>query len=297
MPPQKFVDGDFLSRLLAGSHEAFMDAAEEAVQESAELFGGSDTVSVRTLGTFPTYALVLNSEGNCFRANFAEDKQRLTIKTVVSEEMPVYGSQHVVEEARRVAEAAVQAMMENDCEGAAGPLAELSRLVSSGVPISAWSYTRDIEEWLTHSDGWRRALSESSHVVDQLFLAEGVTDDFSLPLESDTDSVDGLFQKSLGRFYSQLRESVARWQAELAPLKTETFDGAFGEFVTDLAEDVDALGEIQSAMIEFLEGPGASTHVGNLAEVTGQLAEHLPVVSRGVVFATAFSRRQKEKVD
>lgn len=295
MPPQKFVDGDFLSRLLAGSHEAFIDAVEDAVQESAELFGGNDTVSVQTLGTFPTHALVLNSEGLCFRANFGEDGCCPVIETVVSEEMPVYGSEHVAVEARQAARAAVEAMLNEGTEAAVGPLAELARLVNTGVPITAWSYCRDIKEWLDHSEGWRQALDESSQAVDELLSRHDETLTFDYPLELKTDGFDGMFHKSLGRFYTDLRESVTGWQSYLAPLAEQSFPGTFGEFVVDLAEDVAALEEIQGSMLEFLEGPGASTHIGNLAEVTEQLVAQLPVVNRGVQFATAFAQRYQDK--
>jgi hypothetical protein len=295
MPPQKFVDGDFLSRLLAGSHEAFVDAVEDAVQENAELFGGSDTVSIQTLGTFPTHALVLNSEGKCFRANLGENECCPMIESVVSEEMPVYGSEHVAVEARQAARAAVDAMLSEGVEAAAGPLAELARLVNTGVPITAWSYCRDIEEWLNHSQGWRQALEESSQAVGALLSSQSETLTFDFPLELKIDGFDGVFDKSLGRFYSELRESVASWQAYLAPLAQQSYPGTFGEFVVDLAEDVAALEEIQSSMLEFLEGPGASAHIGNLSELTEQLMKQLPVVSRGVEFATAFSRRFQDK--
>jgi len=295
MPPQKFVDGDFLSRLLAGSHEAFIDAVEDAVQESAELFGGNDTVSVQTLGTFPDNALVLNSDGKCFRAYFQGDNCRLRVSKVKTEEMPVYGSEHVAIEARQAARAAVDAMLSEGTEAAAGPLAELSRLVNTGVPITAWSYCRDIEEWLRHSQSWRQALDESSQAVDELLSRHDETLTFDYPLELKTDGFDGMFHKSLGRFYTDLRESVAGWNSYLAPLAEQDFPGTFGEFVVNLAEDVAALEEIQESMLEFLEGPGASTHITNLAEVTEQLVAQLPVVSRGVQFATAFARRYQDK--
>lgn len=295
MSPQKFVDGDFLSRLLVGSHESFIDAVENAVQENAEMFGGGDTVNVQTLGTFSDNALVLNSDGKCFRAFFEGADDKLRVSKVSPEEMPVYRSQDVAVEARQVARAAVNAMLSEGTAAAAGPLAELARLVNTGVPITAWSYCRDIQEWLCHSQGWRQALEESSNAVDELLCAEDEVSVFEPSLELKTDGVDGVFHKSLGRFYSELRESVANWKTHLDPVVQQNHSGTFGEFVVDLVEDIDALDEIQSSMLEFLQGPGASTHVGNLAEVTEQLMKQLPVVSRGVQFAVTFSRRSHDK--
>lgn len=295
MPLQKFVDGDFLSRLLAGSHEAFIDAVEDVVQENAEMFGGSDTVAVQTLGTFSDSALILNSDGKCFRAFFEGDDGKLLVSRVEPKEMPVYGPQQVAIEARQAARAAVDAMLSEGTEAAAGPLAELARLVNTGVPITAWSYCRDIQEWLCHSQGWRQALEESRDAVDELLFSEPQTLTFDFPVGLKNDGFDGPFHRSLGRFYNELRESIDSWKAHLEPLAEQEPAGTFGEFVTDLAEDVGALEEIQSSMLEFLQGPGASTHVRNLTEVTEQLAKQLPVVSRGVEFAVAFSRRSQDK--
>lgn len=259
------------------------------------MFGGSDTVDVQMLGTFSDRALVLNSQGQCFQALLAEDKGNVVFSGVEPQEMPVYSAQDVAVEAKNVARAAVDAMLSEGAEAASGSLDELVRLVTSGVSVTGWSHCRDIREWLGHSQGWRQALIESDNAVGALLSSQSETLTIDYPRELQTECAYGSPHQWLCEFYSQLRESVTAWHTHLAPLCGECFPDTFGEFLTDLTEDVAALDEIQSNLSEFLEAPQISAHLDELVTVTEQLAEQLPLVSRGVEFVAAFVRRSQEK--
>lgn len=146
---QKMVDGEYLSRLINGSFEEAIRKADEMVENNAELFGGGDGVMLQSW-TFPKHVLVVNSDGEFFRASFGvnEDTGESVFSEVERVDVPVKEARELSKDARANADAAVKAILSGDKDKAEEAIGVLHTLVQAGVSLTAES----VEDQLGHMD-------------------------------------------------------------------------------------------------------------------------------------------------
>lgn len=142
---RKLVDGEFLSRLIEGSHEEAIRRADEMVESHAELFGGGAGVQLQSW-TFPSHVIVANSEGEFFRASLgvSEGTGEPEFEQVETINVPVREAKTMAREAREMANLAVDAILSGDRDGAVSMVDELHGLVQGGVRLTAESVEDDL---------------------------------------------------------------------------------------------------------------------------------------------------------
>jgi len=150
---KKMVDGEFVSKLVEGSFEEAIRRVDEMIEQNSELFGG-DGVSLQSW-TFPTHVIVVNSEGEFFRASLgvSEESGEPQFEEVERIEVPVREARSLTKEAREAASSAVEAILSGNRETAIDMVAELHNLVQGGVRLTAEAVEDDLislnlREWL-----------------------------------------------------------------------------------------------------------------------------------------------------
>lgn len=164
----KFVDGDFVNRLLDQSFEILATRVDEAVAKKSELFGGGRGTDVRTLGTFANHAIVANSKGEFFRASYTTEADgTVVLDEVEVMDVPVHEASDIVGRARVLADKAVESLMAGDAKGADSALVELSALVGAGVRLTAESVSEEIDAIHGAKRAWRESVTESLRTIEQ----------------------------------------------------------------------------------------------------------------------------------
>lgn len=135
---RKLVDGEFLSRLIEGSHEEAIRRADETVENHAHLFGGGEGVQLQSW-TFPSHVIVANTEGEFFRASLgvSESTGEPEVGEVERIDVPVREARTMAREARDTAGEAVAAILAGDRSQAVKAVTELHNLVQGGVRLTA----------------------------------------------------------------------------------------------------------------------------------------------------------------
>ena len=170
---RKMVDGDFLSKLIEGSHEVAIQRADEMVESHAELFGGGEGVQLQSW-TFPTHVIVANSEGDFFRASLSvsESTGEPQFEQVESINVPVREARDMTREAREMANLAVEAMLSGDRSGAISMMDELQSLVQGGVRLTAESVEDDLLQKDLSQQGWFEAVRSNEKAMRAFVGAE-----------------------------------------------------------------------------------------------------------------------------
>ena len=159
---RKLVDGEFLSKLIEGSHEEAIRRADEMVENHSELFGGDDGVMLQSW-TFPSHVIVANSEGEFFRASLgvSEDTGEPQFEQVERIDVPVREASTMAREAREMADGAVTAILSGDRDGAINSVAELYGLVQGGVRLTAEAVEDDLMAMDVAEADWFRSVVEN----------------------------------------------------------------------------------------------------------------------------------------
>lgn len=156
---RKLVDGEFLSKLIEGSHEESIRRADEMVERYSELFGGGEGVQLQSW-TFPSHVIVANSEGEFFRASLgvSEDTGEPQFDQVETIDVPVREARTMAREARDTADEAVTAILAGERDKAIGAVSELHNLVQGGVRLTAESVENDLAVAEMVEQPWFKAI-------------------------------------------------------------------------------------------------------------------------------------------
>lgn len=141
---------------------------DEAVTANAGLFG-ADADSIRTLATYSDHLIVVNEEGEFFRAKWKRSEDGVVISEVEEIDVPVFEARTMGKQTRQESMAAVQALLANDTAGAEEKLRGLYRLVKSGVRLTAEGVEDLYHRQPVSESDWFRAVQEQGDKI-RLFL-------------------------------------------------------------------------------------------------------------------------------
>lgn len=304
MTTNKLVDGDFLGKLLSSSFEVAMGSVDEAVTAKADLFGGSDDVEVRTLGTFPGHVIVVNSEGDFFRAAYESADGEISIGDVERIEVPVHEAKELSAQVRESSGKAVDAMLSGKTEEAAESIESLYRLVQTGIRLTAESIEDDLTRVTEGSKDWFDAVRENEKSMRRFVGAEAHSAQLPKPRfeavveaeEMDEDRVRKVVSKALRSLRSvteELRDRLAlarqvnedytlRVEGEAEMAATDYID-----FVEQLDSELDAMKEIAESAISVSDDGS----VKSLARIHDGITERMYEMGLATMFAEKFARR------
>jgi len=297
---KKFIDADFLARLLEGSFEASMERVDEAVAAHPELFGGEE-IEFRTIGTFDAHAIVMNENGEFFRVEYGlNEDNEFALGKVERMDVPVKEASSLGEDTRVEARRAVDAMLAGNTDEAEKRVGSLFTLVSSGVRLTAEAVEDDLVEFLGSDCGWVTAIRDNEESVLK-FAGDGVSKELPVPRFEDMSNFGDVRPVVRSRLRT-LHESLQAMKAEIESatnidggcvLRTEdTVDAEmatsdFIEFVGLFAEDLDATtGIVEDALSVSDDGS-----VGSLARIHDGVAARVKEMGLAAAFAAKFARR------
>lgn len=298
----KLVDGDFLAKLLQNSFEARMGQIEDVVREHQDLFGGTQSVEVQTLGTFSEHAIVMNSDGQFFRASFKDGEEGLSLDEVQEIDVPVYEASELKGQVREHAERAVDSLLKGQGGGAFEDIIALYDLVKSGVPLTAESVEQALDDLTGTETEWVSALRENEKDI-RVFLgvdakAEPPARRFTAVQEAehitDVDRTRKVVVHGLREMRSFLNGLDSRMT--LAREVDETYELAgdggmsaaeFVEFVEEVNSDLQTVRSIiEDAITVSDEGT-----VKSLARIHDGVAVRAVDLTTAAAFAEKFARR------
>jgi len=297
MANEKYVDGDFLSKLLSDSFEASVAHVESAVLENTKLFGGDDC-EVRVIGTFSEHVIVANSDGEFFRARFAVDEGSVSLGDVERINVPVKEASELASTARSVAESVIDSMFSGDSDSATSGIRELYQLVSDGVRLSPESVVESLHLALDEEE-WRDAIRENAKEVRRVAGASARVElpksRFGSLSESgleDDERVASVVESALrvvGTYLDSMsdRLELARTLDENSGF--DSYDAAvdFMGFVSGLSESIEKVQGCVGDAIALLE-PGT---VSSLSEAHDVMADALPDLNLATSFAEGVALR------
>mgnify|MGYP001601220108 FL=1 len=302
-PADLMVDGDFLEKLLSGSFEVAMGLVDEAVVASPEKFGGSESVEVRSLGTFPGHVIVVNSEGKFFRAAYSLDESGdnpgIKLGAIESIEVPVLGAVDVAQEARRQARDAVDAMLQGDEKKAKACACEVYSLVQSGTKLTAEGAEDGIREIMLGDADWKKAVRKQESQIKALLGGDILRLETSMPRKRyDTKAVEesdrGSVASALRGLAATLSELLSKTIPATRVTDTSVVRGAarheqsaadFVGFVREYRNDL-------ASLIKLVEGAAMTTGcLPCLARSHDLVAERIYDWALAGVFAERFARQ------
>jgi hypothetical protein len=300
---QKLVDGGFLAKLLSGSFEASMGKVDEAVSAQPELFGGSEGTEIRTIGTFPAHAIVLNDDGEFFRASFGvnEETGAVELGEVERLDVPVREVTELGAQMRAESLEAVEAILRGDDETADVRLGSLYEMVRSGVRLTAEGVEDDYLEAFSEDPDWMVALRENQESV-ETFVGAEANRELPGPKFESIDVEDTRSRKvvvvALRRLHEGLKRlhrdvSAARSIEEEALLRVEGEEDAsmateaFVDFVSEYGAQLDdTIGLVEDAIAVSEDGT-----LGSLARVHDGVASRMKDMGLAAAFSEKFARR------
>lgn len=308
MASEKLVDGDFLSKLLAGSYEVAMGATEEVVAENAELFG-SKADDVQVIGTFAEHLIVANTDGEFYRAKWGLGEDNAIFITDVEEiDVPVFEANTSLGEARRQAESTVTALLSEDEDGVKTGIGNLLDMVQAGTRLTAESVEdlfearkeqAEASDWLAaireHGDGIRKFVGRGAQRLDvprpkfEAITGENVEDADSDPHRSAVrqalinlrDRLEAMRGSIV--LAKQIGESHVLAKGEEGGLAT----GDFVQFVEGYSADLDSAIDVVEDAVSVAEDGCVSC----LARVHDGIAEHLEDWALAAAFSEKLARR------
>jgi len=305
MTTTKLVDGDFLGKLLSSSFEVAMGSVDEAVLAKADLFGGSKDIEVRTLGTFPGHVIVVNSEGEFFRAAYESNEAgEVVVGEVKRIDVPVHEAKELSAQVRESSLKAVDAMLAGKGDEASESIDSLYRLVQTGVRLTSESIEDDLTRVTEASDGWFQAVLDNEKPMRRFIGAEAHAQKLPKPRfehvieadEMDEDRVRKVVTKALRDVRSVTEDlsnrlTLARQVDEDYTLRVEgeaemaAVD--FVGFVEQLDSELDAVKEIIESAISVSDD-GA---IRSLARIHDTVAGRMHEMGLATMFAEKFARR------
>jgi len=184
MPNEKFVDGDFLAKLVSGSYESAMGAVSEAVSDQSDLFGSDETM---VLATYAEHFVAATPGGKFFRARWGMDGDAAQISEIEEINVPVYEANEISLHTRTQAMQAVDSLLGGDDEVASD---HLRQMVSAGPSMTLEGVPSRLKKLDVPSSDWYQAVHESREKIlnyvgtdgtklestIEVFLGEGVED-------------------------------------------------------------------------------------------------------------------------
>lgn len=306
MTSRKLVDGEFLSKLLGGSFETMMGRVEEAISEQADLFGGDDG-EVRTIGTFSNHAIVLNENGEFFRASFSVDGEtgELELGEIERIDVPVKEVAELSGEARTESLRAVDALLEGDDDEVDIRLGSLYEMVRSGVRLTAEGVEDNALCFFEHEPEWLVAVRDNAVSMAKYVGAEANQELPKPKFETfiaEGENGDERHRRVMMASFKTLYEELAKMRNSIEVARS--VDGEcclrtgneadpamvaedFVEFVDDFGTDLDAIiGLVEDAVAVSSDGT-----LKNLARVHDAVAARMKEMGLAAAFCEKFARR------
>ena len=283
-----------------------MGQVDEAVAAKPDLFGGGDGGEVRTIGTFPNHAIVLNDSGEFFRTSFvvSEDTGGIVLGEVERIDVPVREASELSGEVRTESRLAVEALLGGDDDEADNRLGSLYEMVRSGVRLTAEG-VEDFMLSLEQEPEWIVAVQDNESSMAQFVGAEANKDlprpKFETFIAEGKNS-DDRHRKVIAMSFKQLQESLGRMKNGIAvarridgeyrlPTGDETDAMVVSEdflaFVSEYGIDLDAtIGLVEDAISVCEDGT-----LKSLARVHDRVAARVKYMSLAAEFSEKFARR------
>lgn len=306
MASRKLVDGEFLSKLLGSSFETMMGRVEEVISAQADLFGGEDG-EVRTIGTFPNHAIILNDNGEFFRASFSvnEESGELELGEVERIDVPVKEVAELGGEVRTESLRAVDALITGDDDEANVRLGSLYEMVRSGVRLTAEGVEDNALSFFEEEPEWLVAVRENETNMAQFVGAEANQELPKPRFETfiaEGENSDDRHRKVIVASFKTLHEALAGMQNGIAvarrvdgeyrlPTGDETNPTMVAEdfvgFVEEFGTDLDAtIGLVEDAIAVSEDGT-----LKSLARVHDRVATRVKEMGLATAFCEKFARR------
>lgn len=302
MSSNKLVDGDFLAKLLQNSYEVRLGQVEEIVRDNAELFGGSKDIEVQTIGTFSEHAIVMNSEGQFFRATFGQGDEGFTLEEIDEIDVPVFEASELKGQIREHTDKAVDSLLKGNGSGAFEDIVALYDLVKSGVALTAESVEQTLDNLVGEDTEWIQALRENEKEI-RGFLgveakAEPPTRRFKAIIEADRINDVDRTRKVVVHGLREMRTYLNGLDARLSLAREvdETYelngDGGMGasEFI-EFIEEVDGDLQVVRSMIEDAITVSDEGTLKSLARIHDGIAGRAVDLTMAASFAEKFARR------
>jgi len=305
MASRKLVDGEFLSKLLGGSFETAMGQVDEAVSTKADLFGG-ESGEVCTIGTFSNHAIVLNDNGEFFRASYSvnEETGAVEIDEVERINVPIKEVSAMGKEARAESRRAVEALLQEDDLEADIRLGSLYEMVRSGIRLTAEGVEDEYLEVFADEPEWLVAVRENQESMARFVGAEANAD-FPKPkfetFLAEGDDQDDRYRKIISAALKRLHENLEQMQSSIVVARG--IDGEYGSLSSDegstmVAEDfVDFVDEYKidlDATVGLVEDAISVCGDGtlkSLARVHDGVATRVRAMGLAAAFSEKFARR------
>lgn len=260
---EKLVDSDFLSRLIAGSMESAIGAVDEAVAANAGLFN-AEGESVRTMATYSDHVIVVNEDGEFFRAKWKLTDDGVVISEAEEIDVPVYEVKAMGKQVRQESIAAVRAMLANDLPGAEDKVRGMYRLVKSGIRLTAEGVEDLYHQHAVADSDWFKAVQEQGDKIRSFIGTESIRISRRPPrFEALLD--DGVTESQAEPQRAGVAASLAQLSGELVAMRSRIAlarqvteghrprDAAEGDMTaSDFVEFVAGFGEDLDAMIGLL---------------------------------------------
>jgi hypothetical protein len=304
---KKLVDGEFLSKLLGGSFEVIMNQVDEAVAAQPELFGGGDRSEVRTIGTFSNHAIVLNENGEFFRASFAfhEDTGGIKLGEIERVNVPMKEVSELGGEIRTESLKAAKALLSGKDNDADNHLGSLFELVQSGVKLTAEGVEDEMLLNLEEDPEWLVAVRENKDGMIK-FVGSDANQEFPVPkfetFIAEGDNSDERYRKVIDSSLRKLRENLYRMRnsvavarridGEYTPVVEEGVDATmvasdFVDFASEFGVDLDATIELTEDAISL----ASDGTLKSLARVHDGVAARMCDMGLAAAFSEKFARR------
>jgi len=246
----KYVDGDFLRSLLAGSFEAMISNVDQVATESADLFRSEGEEDVRVLGTYPNHLIVANSAGEFFKAEYSVEGDEMKLGQVKRIDVPVKEASELSQDARRVSEAVVDAMFSGEDGVAIQGIEELHSLVSRGVKLTMDSVMEGVVRATSDDNAWVRECSANESDMRKL-AGSAAHANLIAPrfesIEESNETVDRVIMssaKKLAGFCEEVSNRIAVAQASI--------DGGIDLDTAALSEYVQLVASLSESLSEIL---------------------------------------------
>jgi hypothetical protein len=304
MASKKLVDGDYLEKLLSSSFEVRLGKVEDAIVANASLFGAARDVSVQTIGTFSEHAIVMNSDGQFFRAAFkVTEGGELELDVVEEISVPVFEAHELKGQVREHSNRAVDLLLKGQGNNAFEDILSLYDLVKNGVPLTAESVESEWDSYIAEESDWVQAIRDGEKTVRGFLGVEAKRESPTRRFESvisaerinDQDRtrkavVHGL--REMRTHLSELNSSIAlaRLVDDTYALSGDKSTMGVAEF-SDFVESVDADLQVLRSVVEDAITVSDQGTIKSLARIHDGVAGRAVDMTLATSFAEKFARR------
>lgn len=294
MASNKLVDSDLIAKLLEGSFELQMVRMDDLVHENEELFGGNKDTQIQTMGTFAEHAIVVNSDGQFFRATFKNSQRGLELGEVEEIDVPVFEAKDLRVRVHEHTDRAVAAIMEG--KDAHEDILAIYDMVHNGVPLTAESVE---ESLLALDDEVSEAINENRDEVTRfvgVMTMEPPSRRFAGLIE---DRVSAGDRKAVVHGLRSVRSYLADMSNRLVAAHEidESYslpgddDGEEATGFIEMAEDVGSTICALRGIVEDAIAVSDDGSVKSLARIHDGVAGRLPDLTLATLFAEKFAGR------